>query len=406
MAIYHCSVKIIGRSGGRSAVSAAAYRSGEKLVNQETGITVDFTRKSGVVYSEIDLPENAPEEYKDRETLWNAVEKIESRANAQLAREVEVALPKEFSREVQIDVLREYINENFVSKGMIADWSIHVPNKNTENPHAHIMLTTRSFKENGDWDAKKKETYKLDENGEKIPVIDPETGQQKIGTRNRKIWERETVPVTNWNDRERMEEWRSGWADACNNRLVAMELDPIDNRSFERQGLDIEPTVHEGYVARQMEARGVMADRCEMNREILERRSLIKDVVNKIRDVVTELKEAVLERLERIGERFERNDRHDFNFGEDRESRIVADETGRDDRATKEGISAEGHADINAFLAKLEAAESVAAKERKNRSLKVERGDLEGDLLERSGHTEALEKGGVYRGDEQIDRGV
>ena len=116
MAIFHCSVKIIGRSGGRSAVSAAAYRSGEKLVDQETGIVVDYTRKGGVVYSEIDLPEHSPEEYKDRETLWNAVEKVESKATSQLAREVELALPKEFPREMQIEVLREFIYENFVSK--------------------------------------------------------------------------------------------------------------------------------------------------------------------------------------------------------------------------------------------------------------------------------------------------
>ena len=141
MPIYHCSIQIIGRSSGRSAVAAAAYRTAEKLEDKETGLTHDYTKKQGVVHREIMLPEYAPEEYKNREILWNEVQKIEKRSNAQLAREIEVALPRELSRADQMIAVRVYVQMNFVEKGMCADWVLH--DKGDGNPHAHIMLTTR-----------------------------------------------------------------------------------------------------------------------------------------------------------------------------------------------------------------------------------------------------------------------
>ena len=141
MAIYHCSVKIIGRSSGRSAVASAAYRVGEKLKDKETGIIHDYTKKGGVIYREVMLCQNAPKEYQDRETLWNEVQKIEKVSNAQLAREIEVALPIEMSRSEQIQAVQRYVREKFVSAGMCADWALH--DKGDGNPHAHIMLTTR-----------------------------------------------------------------------------------------------------------------------------------------------------------------------------------------------------------------------------------------------------------------------
>jgi ATP-dependent exoDNAse (exonuclease V) alpha subunit len=161
MAIYYFDARIIGRSSGRSAVGSAAYRSGEKLhsiahASYQSGeklqgkdgkITHDYTKKKGVVHSEILLPENAPPEFIDRETLWNAVEASETRKNSQLAREIIVALPREFNLQEQLAVVREYVRENFVSKGMIADFSIH--DKWEDNPHAHIMLTTRNVSQNG-----------------------------------------------------------------------------------------------------------------------------------------------------------------------------------------------------------------------------------------------------------------
>ena len=148
MSIYHCSIKMVGRTGGKSAVAASAYRSGEKLYDEETGLIHDFTRKGGVVMSEILLPENAPEEYRDRQILWNSVQAVEKRSDAQMAREVEVALPIEMNREQQIKCVRKYVMENFVNEGMIADWALH--DKGDGNPHAHILLTVRGFTETKD----------------------------------------------------------------------------------------------------------------------------------------------------------------------------------------------------------------------------------------------------------------
>lgn len=264
MAIFHLSVKIISRSSGRSAIAAAAYRAGEKLKNEENGKTHDFSKKKGVGYSEIQLPENAPSEYKDRQTLWNKVQEIEKRADAQLAREVEVALPQELDRKKQIELAHNYIQEQFVDKGMIADWSIH--DKGDGNPHAHIMLTTRSLKKDGSWAPKQKSTYILDENREKIPQIDPKTGKQKIGARGRKMWKRTTVTYNDWNNRDNVELWRNEWAKQVNHYLEPSKK--IDNRSYKRQGITKMPTIHEGYVAREIEKRGGSSDRIETNKMI------------------------------------------------------------------------------------------------------------------------------------------
>lgn len=264
VAIYHCSIKIISRGKGRSAVACAAYRSGTKLTDLATGKIFDYSNKSGVVFSEVLLPENAPTIFAvDRNILWDAVERKETHSAAQLAREVEVALPCEFTRQEQIDTVREYIMKNFVREGMCADWALH--DKGDGNPHAHIMLTMRAIKPNGRWAEKSRTIYKLDPNGQKIPVIDPTTGQQKIGARGRKMWQRETVPANDWNDHSKAEKWRAAWAAECNRRLDRQHQ--IDHRSYARQAVEQEPTIHEGYAARKMEREGRVSDRCEINRE-------------------------------------------------------------------------------------------------------------------------------------------
>ena len=145
----HIPVSIIKRSAGRSAVAAAAYRSGTKLTNEWDGMTHDYTRKGGIVHAEIMLPAHAPPEFADRSILWNSVEKIEKAKNSQLAREIEIALPVELDREQQIQLVREYVKENFVSVGMCADFAIH--DKQDGNPHAHIMLTMRPLEQSGEW---------------------------------------------------------------------------------------------------------------------------------------------------------------------------------------------------------------------------------------------------------------
>ena len=262
MAIYHCSIKIIGRSDGKSAVASSAYRSGEKLMDDRTGLVHDFTKKRGVVFTEVALPAHAPPEYADWNVLWNAVEKAEKKSNAQLAREIEVALPKELSKKCQIEIVRRYVQENFVSAGMCADWALH--DKGDGNPHAHIMLTMRGIKPDGSWAQKEKKIYALDEDGNRIPLIDPATGEQKLGKRNEKLWKRITVEPNDWNDHSKAEIWRKSWADICNEYLSLEQQ--IDHRSYKRQELDLEPTIHEGYRARKMEKAGFVSNRCEYNR--------------------------------------------------------------------------------------------------------------------------------------------
>lgn len=300
MAIYHNSVKVIGRSSGRSVVAAAAYRAGERLVDYETGVTSDYTCKGGVVHSEINLCTNAPEAYKDRQTLWNAVTKIENRKNSQLAREIEVALPREFDRELQISVIREYVDHNFIQSGMCADWSIH--DKNDGNVHCHILLTTRPIAADGSWKAKERKAYKLDASGERIPVIDPITGMQKISG-GRRMWERETLQENAWNSKEMLCEWRASWAEICNSNLEKLGVDDrIDHRSYREQGLDLEATRHEGVAAREIQRRGGVSEICQANREILERRGFLLEIREKIRDVAEEIKETILEKIGKVGD--------------------------------------------------------------------------------------------------------
>lgn len=255
----------ITNKSGCAIIAAAAYRAGEKMTEDKTGIIYDYTRKRGIVFSEIMLPPNAPEEYYDRSTLWNAVDKVESRCDAYLAREIEVALPRELSRSQQIELLERYIQKTFVDAGMCADFSVH--DKKDGNPHCHILLTTRSIDQQGKWCPKSKTEYLRDSNGNRIPDIDPITGLQKIrvreGNGSEKMWKRETIPFNNWNDHSMAEIWRAGWAKACNEYLDRDHQ--IDHRSYERQGIDRIPTIHEGKTARKIEKAGYHSIRVSIN---------------------------------------------------------------------------------------------------------------------------------------------
>lgn len=262
MAIYHMSIKNISRAKGKTAIAAAAYRAGTTLQDQETGITHSYTKKTEVAYTEIILPEHAPEEYRNREILWNEVQKVETQDRARLAREWEVAIPNELDLDQAKTLIRNF-GESLVKEGMCIDLAIHWKNG---NHHAHIMGTTRPIGKDGKWAPKERKGYKLDAEGNKIPVIDPKTGKQKIGARGRKMWQRETVQANDWNRREKVEEWRKRWADCCNKYLAREQQ--IDHRSYERQSVTQLPTVHEGYAARLMEQRGTVSDLCQRNRDI------------------------------------------------------------------------------------------------------------------------------------------
>ncbi|EIP0626760.1 MobA/MobL family protein [Shigella flexneri] len=226
MAIYHLSMKIISRKNGYSAVASAAYRSGSVIPDDRTGLTHDYTRKRGVDDAVILTPENAPSWCADRSVLWNAVEKAEQRRDSQLAREIELAIPREISRDVARETVLAFVRENFVSQGMIADVAFH--HMDRINPHAHIMLTTRAVGETGF-----------------------------------------SGKVRDWNDRTLAETWRASWADHANRALAnAGYLEEIDHRSYERQGLEKAPGLHLGKAACAMEKRGMETERGEQNRLI------------------------------------------------------------------------------------------------------------------------------------------
>ncbi len=249
-------------------MAAAAYRSGEKLVNEWDGMTHDYTRKGGVVHTEIMLPSHAPPKFQDRSTLWNSVEEIEKSSTAQLAREIEVALPVELSRAEQLALVRSFVKDNFVDAGMCADFAIH--DKGTGNPHAHIMLTIRPIREDGKWGAKCRKVYDLDSQGQRIP-------DSKGG------WKSHREDTTDWNQRGNAEKWRAAWAAYTNRALEAAgRPERIDHRSYKRQGVDKIPTVHMGPAASQMERRGIATEKGNINREIAADNKLLKELKARI----------------------------------------------------------------------------------------------------------------------------
>ena len=252
MPIYHLNIKIISRGKGKSAVAAAAYRAGETITNEYDGITHDYTKKGGIVHTEILLPKNAPCEFENRGILWNSVEKIEKQKNSQLSREIEFSLPVELSREQNISLVRGFVKNTFVDAGMCADICIH--DKNGGNPHAHIMLTMRPLNEDGSWGAK---------------VV--------------KINKKRTV-TTDWDVRSKAEEWRKAWEDAANAVLEQNGIDArIDRRSYERQGIEQIPTIHMGAAATQMERRGIVTDAGNRNREIAVSNSQLRQLKARIK---------------------------------------------------------------------------------------------------------------------------
>lgn len=288
MSIYHLSVKIGGRAKGQSAIAASAYRSGEKLKDSETGLTSDYSRKQRIVCCGIALCENAPEEYANRETLWNAVHKIEKAKDARLWREIEVALPRELTLKEQLHTVQDFV-KYLTKKGMCADWSIH--DSGDGNPHAHIMLTTRSILPNGKWAGKSRKVYDLDENGERI--------FQKIDKTGRKQYKCHTESYNNWNDKERVEEWRAVWEECCNVRLS--EQDKIDHRSYERQRKEQIPTIHEGYYARKIASQGRYSELVSRNDEIRQRNSLLENIENQVNAIEVEIQQLMSEQKQKKG---------------------------------------------------------------------------------------------------------
>ena len=271
---FHFSVNIISRGKGKSAVASAAYISGEKIKNEWDGVTHDYTKKQGVISKEIFLPDHAPEEYKDRKTLWNSVELFEKNSNAQLARNFIISLPKELSIEENKKMIEEYVQSNFVKEGMIVDLAIHDESREgNQNIHAHIMTIVRPINEDGTWGQKSKKEYILDEKGEKILN---KNGKPK--TRK--------VELTTWNDKGNVEKWRENFSNLCNEYLANNKIEKrVDHRSFKRQGIKQIPTIHLGASASAMERKGIRTEKGDINREIKKQNKLLKNIGNEIKKI-------------------------------------------------------------------------------------------------------------------------
>ena len=278
----HNEISIVQRSQQQSAVAAAAYQSGEKLFCEYDQEVKHYPEKRGIVHNEILLPANAPPEYADRNTLWNAAEAVEKQWNSQLARRWVLTIPREIPPDQYAVLVREFCQQQFVSKGMIADFAIHDPHPPGHNPHAHVLLTMRAMDEHGKWLPKSRKVYDLDENGERIKLP---SGR----------WKSHKEDTVDWNDQKYCEIWRHEWEVIQNRYLEANDRpERVDLRSYARQGLDIVPTVHEGAAVRQMEKRGIQTNIGNLNREIRAANRLMKSIrqlIQNLKGWITELGE-------------------------------------------------------------------------------------------------------------------
>ena len=337
MAIYHMEAKVVSRGAGRSAVAASAYLSCSRLYNDYDGIQHDYTKKRGLVWQEVFLPKCAPQEWQDREKLWNAVEEVETAKDSRLAREFVVALPIELNREEQIALLQEFIREQFVSDGMCADAAIH--DTDGHNPHAHILLTVRPLDEQGKWQYKTEKEYLCMRNGEergftaaefkaaqdegwekqypykvgkkKVYMVSSEADAQGLIRADKHPkstrYGRQNPISERWNSEEQLTAWRAAWADVSNRYLErAGREERIDHRSYADRGLTEQPTIHEGVSARAMEKKGIISDRCEINRQIRADNALLRELKAEIKKLVTLVARtvpAIAEGLEKLRSR-------------------------------------------------------------------------------------------------------
>ena len=334
MAIYHLEAKMVSRGAGRSAVAASAYLSCSRMLNEYDGVQHDYTRKQGLVWQAVFLPPMAPLEWQDREKLWNAVEETEKTKDSRLAREFVAALPIELSRGQQVALLQEFVREQFVAEGMCADVAIH--DTDGHNPHAHILLTVRPLTEAGVWQYKTEKEYLCVKDGEergftaaefksaqaegwekqyqykvdKKKVYMVPSQAEKHGDERASKYPKSTKygrqnPISaRWNSEEQLLAWREAWATAANRCLeLAGHAERIDHRSHAARGLEERPTIHEGVAAQALERRGILSDRCELNRQIKADNALLRELkaeLKKLSDLVVHTVSAVAARLEKL----------------------------------------------------------------------------------------------------------
>ena len=312
MNYFHLEAKVVSRGAGRSAIAAAAYASCSRLYNDYDGLTHDYTRKHGCLYSEVFLPQYAPEEWKDRQLLWEAVESVEKTKDSRLARELVVALPSELSLDVWKGMLERFVREQGIDLGMCADVNIHDPYPPGHNPHSHILFTMRPLDENGKWQAKTQKEYLCKRGGEergftanefktaktqgwekqymyqfgeKKEYLTPSEAEKIEGcirtskTPKSTRYGRQNPLTELWNSEEQIFAWRKSWEIIINEEQERHGIaDRVDCRSHAARGLTEQPTVHEGYHARKLESMGIVSDRCELNRQIRADNKLLREL--------------------------------------------------------------------------------------------------------------------------------
>ena len=317
---------MVSRGAGRSAVAAAAYLSCSRMLNEYDGVQHDYTRKQGLGWRQVFLPATAPAEWQDREILWNAVEETETAKDSRLAREFVVALPIELSREEQIQLLQDFIKEQFVADGMCADAAIHDPYPPGHNPHAHILLTVRPLDEKGKWQYKTEKEYLCVKDseergftaaefkqaqgdgwekqyqykvGKKKVYMTPSAAQAQGYERVSKYpkstkYGRQNPISERWNSEEQLVFWRKAWADVTNLHLErAGQEERIDHRSHAERGLEEQPTIHEGVIARALEKKGIVSDRCELNRQIKADNALLRELKAQMKKMAQAVKNSL-----------------------------------------------------------------------------------------------------------------
>ena len=326
MAIYHLEAKMVSRGAGRSAVAAAAYLSCSRMLNEYDGVQHDYTRKQGLGWRQVFLPATAPAEWQDRETLWNAVEENEKTKDSRLAREFVVALPIELSKAQWERLLSDFVSDTFVSDGMCADVAIHDPYPPGHNPHAHILLTVRPLNEKGKWQYKTEKEYLCVKNGKEqgftaaefkqaqadgwekqyqykvgkkkvymVPSSAQAQGYERVSKYPKSTKYGRQNPISErWNSEEQLVFWRKAWADVTNLHLErAGQEERIDQRSHVERGLDEQPTIHEGVTARALEKKGIVSDRCELNRQIKADNALLRELKAAVKKLMQVVKVAV-----------------------------------------------------------------------------------------------------------------
>lgn len=323
MNYFHLEAKVVSRGAGRSVIAAAAYASCSRLYNDYDGLTHDYTRKQGCLYSEVFLPQYAPEEWKDRQVLWEAVESVEKTKDSRLARELVVALPSDLSLDDWKGMLERFIREQGTDLGMCADVNIHDPYPPGHNPHSHILFTMRPLDEHGKWQAKTQKEYLCKRGceergfiadefktaktqgwekqymyqfGEKKEYLTPSQAEKIEGcirtskTPKSTRYGRQNPLTELWNSEEQIFAWRKSWEMIINEEQERHGIaDRVDCRSHAARGLTEQPTVHEGYHARKLESIGIVSDRCELNRQIKADNALLREVkasVKKLMDAV------------------------------------------------------------------------------------------------------------------------